>query len=342
MKHNWKYLRKYFPWLLLILVLDLWTALLLWLVDAEAFGEMLLMQILGSVLLFAGICAYLCRRERQKEELFLEFLYHPDKQREEQIVQQLGKQEGELVRQIGEVLRKSVQAQNALAVRADDYAVYVEAWAHEIKNPLSLLTLLVDNRKDEMSPVITERLEYIRSDLQKSIDQMLYYARLRGTVKDYLFEPLSLKDCMEEVLEEQRPILKENEIELRLDIGSEVIFSDRRGLKFLFGQILSNSVKYRKRNENPVISIRTAHTQNQISLYFADNGIGVRSGDLPYIFEKGFTGDTGSVRTKATGMGLYLARILADDLKIELCARSQWQKGFEMELRFPAVEEPSK
>lgn len=74
-------------------------------------------------------------------------------------------------------------------------------------------------------------------------------------------------------------------------------------------------------------------------LRIRDNGIGVRSCDLPYIFEKGFTGDTGTERKKATGMGLYLAKEIARELNILPGARSEWGKGFEMRLSFPVVDE---
>ena len=70
-----------------------------------------------------------------------------------------------------------------------------------------------------------------------------------------------------------------------------------------------------------------------------DNGRGVRSCDLPYIFEKGFTGHSGEGRKEATGMGLYLAWEIAEDLGLQLEAGSQWGKGFEMRIVFPVVVE---
>ena len=49
-------------------------------------------------------------------------------------------------------------------------------------------------------------------------------------------------------------------------------------------------------------------------LYIEDNGCGVKACDLPYIFDKGFTGSDINVSKKPTGMGLYLAREMATDL----------------------------
>ena len=43
-------------------------------------------------------------------------------------------------------------------------------------------------------------------------------------------------------------------------------------------------------------------------------------------------------RKKATGMGLYLAKAVADDLNIALDVQSSWGEGFEITLRFPQIE----
>jgi len=63
-------------------------------------------------------------------------------------------------------------------------------------------------------------------------------------------------------------------------------------------------------------------------LSISDNGIGVRSSDLPYIFEKGFTGNSGDGRKKATGMGLYLAKEIAKDLNILLNVESNGERFY--------------
>lgn len=59
---------------------------------------------------------------------------------------------------------------------------------------------------------------------------------------------------------------------------------------------------------------------------------------LPYIFQKGFTGDSTDSRKKATGMGLYLTKKMADDLNLQLEAESQWGEGFAISIIFPRVQ----
>ena len=54
----------------------------------------------------------------------------------------------------------------------------------------------------------------------------------------------------------------------------------------------------------------------------ADNGIGIRSEDLPRVFEKGFTGCNGRSDKKSTGIGLYLCKKITGRLGHDLTIAS--------------------
>lgn len=132
-------------------------------------------------------------------------------------------------------------------------------------------------------------------------------------------------------------MLEEKQFQIQYCLSDNAVYSDRRGLRFLLGQIISNSIKYC--SKEPELHFEFFQTDGYYVLSIKDNGTGVRSCDLPYIFEKGFTGDSGDGRTKATGMGLYLAKEIAKELNISLNVNSEWRKGFEMQLSFPVVNE---
>lgn len=70
----------------------------------------------------------------------------------------------------------------------------------------------------------------------------------------------------------------------RIGFVLQQVFTDRRGLQFMLGQIISNVIKYS--TDNPMLTISTQHTTREIILSITDNGSGVKSYDLPYIFQK--------------------------------------------------------
>ena len=337
MKRNGSYLRQYLPWLGLLLGVDALAALLLWLADARAFSATAGVIVLATVFLFACVCAVLCARAKKREQAFTAFLATPDAAHEQALCRLLSPCEAQSAHLLGETLRAQQQTITQLQAQMDDYEDYVELWAHEVKTPLALLTLVLDNRRDTLPEAVGFKLDYARNRMQAFIDQMLYYARLRGARRDYRFERLTLRSCIDEVLDDYRPLLEEKGFRVEIRLADETVFTDRRGLCFLLGQLVSNSVKYT--SNAPVLTFSLECSAAETVLTVRDNGPGVHACDLPYVFEKGFTGDSGHEKNKATGMGLYLAREIAKALGLTLSAASDWGAGFEIRVTFPVVEE---
>ena len=335
MKHSIRIIRQYIPWLLLMFVIDAFSVLLLWLADIDAFYSLMMVIVLATVILFSVVCCVLVYLERKREQAFLDFLYTPDEYHEEVLLKSVSKSQREYICLLGKNLRDKQAAYIELNTQLNDYEEYIESWAHEIKIPISLLTLLLDNRRDELSSTVGFKLDYIRSRMQESVGQMLFYARLKSTRKDYMFEHIRILECIEEVLEDYRPLLEEKQFQIQNFLQDDMIYSDRRGLNFILGQVISNSIKYCIKE--PELCLASSQRDGCYVLFIKDNGTGVRNCDLPYIFEKGFTGDPGEGRKSATGMGLYLAKEMAKELNIDLNASSQWGQGFEMEIDFPVV-----
>lgn len=335
MKRKLSAFYKHLPWLLLLLCIDIFAVLLLWLCDARAFVSLSVVISLASLLLFGTLFFVLDHFEQKKKQTFLDFLTEPDNYHEEKLLKTLSVSEADAIRLLGRILREKEFACNKLETDLADYEEYVEEWAHEAKTPLSLLTMILDNRKDEISAPVLFKLDYIRSKLGEDVTQILYYARLKGTQKDYIFESVDLCACIKEVLEDYRPLLIEKQFLIDNQIGSSSVFTDQRGLRFILSQIISNAIKYS--SETPKLTLALEHTHNADILRIQDNGIGVRSCDLPYIFEKGFTGETADNRKKATGMGLYLSKKMADDLALHLDVQSEWKNGFEISISFPII-----
>jgi signal transduction histidine kinase len=184
------------------------------------------------------------------------------------------------------------------------------------------------------------------------VEKILYFARLEAVHKDYFLEPVVLPDACREAVEEQRALLDESGFSVEF-VGegkqgdgslSPAVISDRKGLAFILGQIIGNSIKYAGvSGMQPELrfevlgDIDADADSDAIVLQISDNGPGVPQADLPFIFDKGFTGEQGNRPGHATGMGLYLAHRMARDLTIELDAHSKPGEGLTISLSFPSV-----
>ncbi len=370
MRQNWNFLRQHLPWLALLAGIDIFAAVLLWLANAAAFRALAAVIVLATVFLFAAVCGILGWQSRRRQQAFWDFLDDPDVRREEALVKLAGAAQTEGIRRLGRLLRENRYKYEQTQARVEEYEEYVEAWAHETKTPIALLTLLLDHHREEIPEAVGFRLDYVRSRMQELTEQILFCARLKSTQKDYLFEYVSVRACVEEVIGDYRPLLEEKQFQVILCVPDREIYTDRRSLRFMLSQTVSNAVKYSGAEPELVIKLersgagapadsaeakmpeirngQSAVGESEFSaglprnaekdvLLIRDNGRGVKSCDLPYIFNRGFTGASGEEEKNATGMGLYLVRELAGELGVTLAASSVPGEGFEMRMEFPVV-----
>ena len=286
-------------------------------------------------------CTFLPGSQDKRRKAFFDYLEDPSSSNLLNVQILSGDREKEQFAVMGERLKGDRQKLQEEQRQREDYEEYIEMWAHEIKVPLSLLTLMLDNRKEEMSQTVYQRLVYVASQIQDNVTQMLYYARLGAVHKDFLWEEVSLLDCIEETVLQYEPVFREGKLKVICEVSSVCVFTDKKGILMILGQVLNNAYKYRdteKEEQWVRISDQKDEERNRILLTVEDNGIGVKRSDLPFLFEKGFTGDTDERKKKATGMGLYLAGQMARNLKIEVDAESMYGEGFMLTLAFPVVE----
>lgn len=328
MKHNLKYLATYLPWLLVLLAFDLFTAVLLWLSDARMFQALILLYILATVLLFFILSFLLIRKERKKSSAYKAFIANPNTDTELELLHLSSASEKESIEQMADTLYQKQSEIGKLNSLLAEYEDYVEKWAHEIKLPLSLLSLLLDNQSDRLPKDTAFKLDYVRNQIQENVSQILFYYRVKSEKNDFLFEDLDLEECVHDLLENFGPLFKEKNFSIKLEKIQGTCYTDQRSFEFIFSQILANALKYS--SDKPELRISMSREKGHTTLSIRDNGCGVRACDLPHIFEKGFTGDSGDTRKKSTGMGLYLVKQLTDALKIDIAVKSEWMQGFEI------------
>lgn len=330
MKQNLKYLATYLPWLLVLLAFDLFTAVLLWLSDVRKFQVLILLYLLASVLLFFILSFLLIRKERKKAATYKTFIDNPKMDTELELLRLSSASEKESIEEIANALYQRQAEIGKLNSLLAEYEDYVEKWAHEIKLPLSLLSLLLDNQSDQLPKDTAFKLDYVKNQIQGNVSQILFYYRVKSEKNDFLFEDVDLQECIQDLLENFAPLLKEKNFTIHLENIQGNYYTDQRSFEFILSQILANSIKYS--SDKPELKISMSKDKGRTSLIIRDNGCGVKACDFPHIFEKGFTGDSGETRKKSTGMDLYLVKQLADALKIDITVKSEWMHGFEITL----------
>lgn len=239
--------------------------------------------------------------------------------------------EGKLLYDVMIQVNKSMNDRLASYRRAsNDYREYIETWVHEVKTPIASSRLMIENNKNE----VTRSLETEISRIEGYVEQALFYTRSNSVEKDYIIKKVNLKEMISSCVKKNARALIESRISVQMQDLEEDVFTDAKWIDFIVGQILSNSIKYR-RDQDPQIKIFAEKKENSIRLSICDNGIGIPPQDIRRVFEKGFTGENGRRFTRSTGMGLYLCKKLCEKLGLSISLTSQVGQGTLIEILFP-------
>lgn len=340
LKRTYTYLDAYKQWILILIATNFLFIFLAWLAYPETFHILVGLMIVFTLAILALSIFMAIRKQNIIEAAFQDFLLEPNETNEERLCQVSPKTHWSYIHRMGSAMRSYQSELHNQVSQLTDYESYIEGWVHEIKKPLSLMTLILDNRSDEMSSLVRQRMLHVRNQILGNVDQILFFARLEAAHKDYHFERLHLIAFCKEIVEINQTLLDESTFQVQfIDEDMEVV-SDRKGLAFIVEQIIANSAKYvLQGQEQPMLKFEIDYNEKnkQTILHISDNGSGVAREDLPFIFDKGFTGGRGMYTRQATGMGLHLVNKMAYDLAIQLDVKSEIGSGLTISLIFPNV-----
>lgn len=215
-----------------------------------------------------------------------------------------------------QAFKSMLEQTNDVLREREEYREYIEQWIHEIKTPITAMKLLCENHTAPFTRELMTELE--KTD--RFTEQALYYARSEHTEKDYSIRELRLFDVVHQAIADNKYLLLQNGVSLVIDENDVIAYSDDKWIRFILDQLIVNAVKYK--GSKPELHFYARPEGDKIYLFVEDSGIGIPAGDLPRIFEKGFTGQNGRSRQNSTGIGLYLCKRLCDKLGIGICAES--------------------
>ena len=238
--------------------------------------------------------------------------------------------EGSLFYQWMEQISKSMNDEIFSQVRKNkEFKQYIETWVHEIKLPITSLKLMIYNNKKDYPRALREQVRKIET----YVEQVLYYIRSEVPQKDYVIKECCLKNIVDLVIKENKDSLILNQIKILQQVPECFVLTDEKWLSFMIGQIVSNSVKYR-RKENPEILFTCIKIEHGLRFCIRDNGIGIALADLPRVFEKSFTGENGHKTAASTGLGLYLCNQMARELGHKITIDSKQNEYTEVRIDF--------
>ncbi|HLU23259.1 MAG TPA: sensor histidine kinase [Bacillaceae bacterium] len=207
---------------------------------------------------------------------------------------------------------------------------FTASWIHEVKTPLTVMKLMLESLPSD--PEIRKiEAEWLRVYLL--VDRQLHMTRLPAIESDYVLELSSIQRLAAEEVRELAPWCMEKNLAVLIEGTDVKAITDQKWCRFILRQLLTNAVKYSPANTALMIVTDVTET-GQVFLDVIDEGPGIQPHELPRIFDKGFTGENGRIQNAATGLGLYLAKTVADKIGITIKALPGQTKGTVMRITF--------
>lgn len=190
-----------------------------------------------------------------------------------------------------------------------DHLAFINQWVHQMKTPLSIIQLTVQDKEEPVFASIREEAER----LENGLETVLYAARLDSFSRDFRVEPAELKEMAEKAVHENKRLFIRSRVypELLADTGLYVQ-TDAKWLVFALGQLLTNAIKYSR--ENGRVTVAVFRLAEDVVIEVRDKGIGIPHYDQKRVFEPFYTGDNGRTHRESTGMGLYLVQEICRNL----------------------------
>lgn len=200
---------------------------------------------------------------------------------------------------------------------------FMNQWVHQMKTPISVIGLLMQEEGELDRESISEEVEKIR----RGLDTVLVNARLETFEQDMQIERIGLKKMVQEVVNEHKRLFITNSVFPVISIDENYyVATDVKWMKFVIGQFITNAVKYTFEKGKKVY-IEAIRTDEGLRITVRDEGVGIPASDLKRIIKPFFTGENGRLTGESTGMGLYIASEVCDKLGHPLTIESELGTG---------------
>lgn len=145
-------------------------------------------------------------------------------------------------------------------------------------------------------------------------------------------QSFSLDALVKQVVQDYQWALQQKHITVWMELEAISILGNETLLSHAIENLLSNAIKYGRNQGEITITSRQNHEYVEIT--FQDNGIGIATDQLPFIFEPFYRADA-SRTTNGTGLGLVIVKQIIDMLDGSIDVHSVEQEGTTFILRFP-------
>jgi two-component system OmpR family sensor kinase len=192
---------------------------------------------------------------------------------------------------------------------------FVADASHELRSPLTVLKGDIDValRRERSAEEYRRALESSREEVDRMAalaDNLLTLARTDAGLPTDQLRPVDLQDVLRRAVEHAGPTAAEAGITLVLDASPTPTRGDVGLLERAVGNLVENAVKYSARGGR--VAVRCRAEGGLATAEVEDDGPGLAPEHVPNLFERFYRGDPARARGSGAGLGLPIARAIAE------------------------------
>ncbi|MET3730726.1 sensor histidine kinase [Moheibacter stercoris] len=241
-----------------------------------------------------------------------------------------------LVDSYNEMLEKLNHQSNLLALteREEAWREMAKQVAHEIKNPLTPMRMMIQNyvrKYDPNDERAGEKLKDLSDTLVTQIDTM---SAIAEAFSDFARMPARKDEVIEivQTIQTALEIFPDQVIQFKPTIDELHMSFDKIYLIRIVTNLVKNAIQSVPFDREPDIQVHLQKLNNQVIIRISDNGIGIPPHLGDKIFEPKFTTTTGGM-----GLGLAMVKKIVEDYNGEIRYISEENRGTEFIMKIPYV-----
>jgi len=220
---------------------------------------------------------------------------------------------------------------------------FVNNMTHELKTPISTISLASQMLNDKSIPEKQKNLSQISRSIQTESKQLGF--QVERVLQMAIFDHGELKLKLEEInVHDLIETLAQNfllqidkrsgQLEYLPNADDPVIRGDNMHITNVVSNLMENAMKYTK--QTPLISIATSNEAGNIVISVSDNGIGISKEDQKRIFDKFYRVPTGNIHNvKGFGLGLSYVKLIVEQHHGSIKIKSEANKGSRFDIQLP-------
>ena len=224
---------------------------------------------------------------------------------------------------------------------------FLAVMSHELRTPLNaiqgfaeLLETGVYGPLNEKQTNAVKRIEVNEKDLLAHINQILGFVEAERETAATESRDVLVADAFHAVEPQIAVDVERKHLVVKREIARPglAVRADPKGLEQVLGSLLSNASKYTC--EGGTITLGADGDGEKVRIWVRDTGIGIRKEEMERVFEPFFQADSSTTRQfSGVGLGLTIARNLAQRMAGEVTLESEVDKGTTASVVLPAADE---